>query len=206
MQGRSLQHQGITHLAAGCALLLAWSGSVAQDQAQDQKALRLIGQQTEMTVHTENGPLLVTRSKTPFSVTKGALQPLVPFAGVQPATEIEVLQALNDPGTMVIDMRDDDGPPQPTIPNAYNIPYADVEDRLDELGCVRRDRSRWDCAGAVKVIAFCYGHPCVQSPAGMARMVQVGFPVDKLSYYRGGMMAWQALGLTTVTGYRTPRQ
>lgn len=168
--------------------------------------LRLVGQQTQWIAQTDQGPVVVQRSLTPYSVAKGALQPLVPLPGVQPVTEIEVLQALNDPGTMLIDMRDEEGPPLPTIPNAFHIPYSEVEDRLDELGCVRVDKSRWDCNRAVKVITFCFGPMCVQSPAGIKRMVQAGFPVDKIAYYRGGMMAWQALGLTTVTVYRTPRQ
>jgi hypothetical protein len=45
---------------------------------------------------------------------------------------------------------------------------------------------------------------CVQSPAGIARIVHMGFPANKISYYRGGMMDWEALGLTTVKGYRPP--
>jgi len=28
-------------------------------------------------------------------------------------------------------------------------------------------------------------------------MVEAGFPATKISYYRGGMLAWTSLGLTT---------
>ena len=187
-------------------LLALLVGAGAAAWAQPAKPLRLIGNSTQLMVQTESGPLLVTRSPTPLTPSKGVLQALVPVPGVQPVTEIEVLQALNDPGVMLLDMRDEDGPPLPTIPNAYQMPYAEVEDRLDELGCTRQSDRRWDCAQALRVIAFCFGPMCVQSPAGMARMVQAGFPADKIGYYRGGMMDWQALGLTTVTGYRQPRR
>jgi hypothetical protein len=111
-----------------CVTLLALAGGVARPQ--ELKLLRLIGRDTAFTVQTESGPLVITRRKTPYSVDKGALQPLVPLPGVHPVTEIEVLQALNDPSTMVIDMRDEEGPPLLTIPNrtctTFRIPRSRI--------------------------------------------------------------------------------
>ncbi len=171
-------------------------------QAQDTGPLRITKQSHEFVVQTPDGPLVVTRAKRVGGLTKGFIQPLVPQPGVTPVTEIDVLHALNDPSTMVIDMRDDEEPLGPTIPNSYHIPYTELEDRLDELGCQPRGKSQWDCTNAFKIVAFCHGPMCVQSPAGIARIVHMGFPVNKISYYRGGMMDWEALGLTTVKGYR----
>lgn len=171
-------------------------------QAQDTGPLRITKQTREFVVQTPDGPLVVTRAKRAGGLTKGFIQPLVPQPGVTPVTEIDVLHALNDPSTMVIDMRDDEEPLGPTIPNSYHIPYTELEDRLDELGCQPRGKSQWDCTNAFKIVAFCHGPMCVQSPAGIARIVHMGFPVNKISYYRGGMMDWEALGLTTVKGYR----
>jgi hypothetical protein len=34
----------------------------------------------------------------------------------------------------------------------------------------------------------------------MAAMTRDGFPATKIYYYRGGMLDWDALGLTTVKG------
>jgi hypothetical protein len=34
----------------------------------------------------------------------------------------------------------------------------------------------------------------------------MGFPVRNIAYYRGGMMDWEALGLTTVTGNRPTKK
>lgn len=166
--------------------------------------LRLLSDRNAFVVRTPAGPLNITRSATACATDKGYLQPLIPLRGVRPVTEIEVLHALNDPSTMVIDMRGGDEPLDATIPNSFHIPYNDIEDRLDELGCTRKaDRPvRWNCAKAKKVIAFCYGPMCLQSPIGIRIMVQMGYPVNKISYYRGGMMDWEALGLTTVGGNR----
>ena len=177
----------------------AWGLSA---QAEGNQPLRITKQSHEFVVQTPDGPLVVTRAKRAGGMTKGFIQPLVPQPGVTPVTEIDVLHALNDPSTMVIDMRDDDEPLGPTIPNSYHIPYTELEDRLDELGCQPRGKSQWDCTNAFKIVAFCHGPMCVQSPAGIARIVHRGFPVNKISYYRGGMMDWEALGLTTVKGYR----
>ncbi|PJC18559.1 MAG: hypothetical protein CO065_08590, partial [Comamonadaceae bacterium CG_4_9_14_0_8_um_filter_57_21] len=63
-------------------------------------------------------------------------------------------------------------------------------------------KNRWDCAGAFKIVAFDYGPMCVQAPAGIANLLRMGYPVSKIYYYRGGMLDWEGLGLTTVVGNR----
>ncbi len=170
--------------------------------AGEPELLRLIGNDTKFILQTPSSPVTVTRSKTACAYPKGALQPLVPLPGVTPVTEIEVLHALNNPSVMVINMCDEEDPLKATIPNTFHIPYNEIEDRLDKLGCQRRADRSWDCSGAVSIIAFCYGPMCLQSPAGIKNMVHMGYPVDKIAYYRGGMMDWEALGLTTVKGSR----
>ncbi|MBA3057743.1 MAG: rhodanese-like domain-containing protein [Gammaproteobacteria bacterium] len=184
--------------------VLALAGAVWSlcAQAQDSAPLRITKQSHEFVVQTPNGPLVITRAKTACGFAKGFIQPFVPQPGVTPVTEIDVLHALNDPSTMVIDMRDEDAPLDATIPNSYHIPYNELEDRMAELGCQKRGKNQWDCTNAFKIVGFCHGPMCLQSPAGIASLVRMGFPVNKISYYRGGMMAWEGLGLTTVTGNR----
>jgi rhodanese-related sulfurtransferase len=114
-------------------------------------------------------------------------------------TEIEVIEALTDPEFLVIDMRTVEWRVKATIPGSIHIPYTEVAQRLDELGCSRGDAG-WDCAKALKFIGFCNGPVCPQSPMAMQAAVREGFPADKIYYYRGGMLDWQALGLTTVEG------
>ena len=83
-----------------------------------------------------------------------------------------------------------------TIPGSVNIAYDVIADRLDELGCTRAT-SGWRCENALNTVLYCNGPNCGQSPRAMAAMVEAGFPASKLSYYRGGMLAWTSLGLTT---------
>jgi len=183
-------------------LLLLSSVLLAPAWAAEPETLRLIGNDTQYIVQTPGGPVTITRSKTACAYPKGVLQPLVPMPGVTPVTEIEVLHALNNPSVMVIDMRDEDEPLKTTIPNSVHIPYNEIEDRLDTLGCGRRADKSWDCSRATDIIVFCNGPMCLQSPAGIKSMVHMGYPVSKISYYRGGMMDWEALGLTTVREVR----
>jgi rhodanese-related sulfurtransferase len=193
----------IDRCAIAVATLCVATVAFAADETQ---ALRIIGQDKQFVVQTPSGPITITRTLTACAPVKGFLQPLIPLPGVRPVAEIDVLHALNDPLTMVIDMRDEDAPLEATIPNSYHIPFNELEDRMDEMGCIRQGKRQWNCTGAAHIVAFCNGPVCPQSPAGIASMVRAGFPADKISYYRGGMMDWEALGLTTVRGNRPTRK
>ena len=60
--------------------------------------------------------------------------------------------------------------------------------------------SKWDFSLAKKVVIWCNGVWCGQSPRAIKGMLVLGYPADKIYYYRGGMQAWQSLGLTIVKG------
>jgi len=44
---------------------------------------------------------------------------------------------------------------------------------------------------------FCNGAWCGQSPANIHSLTRMGYPPSKIKWYRGGMQAWETLGLTT---------
>lgn len=167
--------------------------------AEEKKKLRIIGEETRFVVNTASGPLEITRVMTPCAKNEGWLQALIPEKGTHPVTEIEILQALNDKDALVVDMRVIDDRLKGTIPNSISMPYTEVSMRLNELGCSKA-ASKWDCSNAKKVYAFCNGPVCPQSPIAMSAMIRDGFPADKIYYYRGGMLDWEALGLTTIRG------
>lgn len=170
--------------------------------AEDDQPLRITRDSHEFVLQTPTRPLVVSRTKTACGAPLGFIQPLVPLPGVTPVNEIDVLNALNDPQTMVIDMRDEDDPLDATLPNSYHIPHNELEDHLDVLGCQQLPSKAWDCSHAIKIVAFDYGPMCVQSPAGIKSIVRMGYPVSKIFYYRGGLLDWEGLGLTTVSGNR----
>ena len=141
----------------------------------------------------------IKRVMTPCAKNKGFFQPFYPVKGVHTVTEAEMLKALNDKDSIVVDMRITEHYERGTIPTAINIPYGDIELHMDKFGCKEVDNN-WECSNAIKVYGFCNGPVCAQSPIAIKVMVKNGFPADKIYYYRGGMFAWSGLGLTTVPG------
>ncbi len=178
-------------------VLAAIAGVSSGVFAQEKELLRIIGEDKKFVVQTKKGPYEITRTMTPCAKNKGWLQPLIPVPGVHPVTEIEMLNAMNDQGAMIVDMREPEDRIKGTIPNSYHIPYTEVAGRLDELGCTKK-AGKWDCSAAKKVYAFCNGPVCPQSPTAITAMVREGFPVDRIYYYRGGMLDWDALGFPQV--------
>ena len=125
------------------------------------------------------------------------VQPMIPAEGVTPIGEQEVIAMLQDPDAMVVDSRVAKWYYDGTIPGAEHIPFTEVADRLDELGC-EIDFDGWICDGAKPVALFCNGPWCGQSPTAIRAMISVGYPADKIYYYRGGMQVWRMLGLTVI--------
>ena len=138
---------------------------------------------------------LTSRPCPPFCI-----QPMTPAEGVTTIGELEVLAALQDPDTLLIDGRIPSEFEAGTIPGAISMPYNQAEDRLGELGC-EIDFDGWICEGDLpKVVLFCNGPWCGQSPTAARNMIEAGFPAENISYYRGGMQNWNMLGLTVVPG------
>ena len=85
-----------------------------------------------------------------------------------------------------------------SIPGAINMPYTGMADQLDQLGC-ELDFDGFICEEVPEIALFCNGPWCGQSPTAIRRIIEAGYPAEKISYYRGGMQVWRMLGLT-VTG------
>jgi len=181
-------------------LLLLYTAVYADSKSKKIEYLGLFdSKQKSYIVGSGGDAIVITRTMTHCGKNKGWFQPLVPVKGITPITETEMLHALNDKDIVVVDMRTPDYYFDETIPTAINIPFGDIELRLNELGCKQKGEN-WDCSKAVTVYGFCNGPVCPQSPIAMKAMVRNGYPVEKIYYYRGGMLDWDALGLTTVKG------
>lgn len=195
-----------TRLAVIACLPLALAGPLAAEP------VGITPDKMSVTVQTETGPVGISRIQDNAHRIAGdwamtsrpcpgfCIQPMVPAPGVTPIGELELLDFLQDPEVVVIDGRVRPDFEGGAIPGAVNVPYTEAADRLDELGC-EPDFEGFDCTGpGVKTVAlYCNGPWCGQSPTAARRMIEAGFPAEKIHYYRGGMQAWRMLGLT-VTG------
>lgn len=187
-----------------CLALMAGTAS-AQDVA-------ITPDMPMVAVETDNGVVEIKRiqdtenrisgkwAKTSRSCPNFCVQPIIPAPGVTPIGELELLEFLKDPDVVVVDGRVERDFATGAIPGAVNVPYTQAADRLHELGC-EPDFDGFICDGEdVKSVAlYCNGPWCAQSPTAARRMIEAGFPAEKIHYYRPGMQGWRMLGLT-VTG------
>lgn len=163
-----------------------------------------------VTVQTSNGPVEIMRNqdtdatidpkyaKTSRKCPPFCIQPMQVAPGVTTVGEVELLEFAKAGGKL-IDGRTLEWHLDGTIPGAINMPYTQMAGRLGEIGCTG-SVGKWDCSKAEKVLLFCNGPWCGQSPMAIKAMLREGYPADKILYYRGGMQAWHTLGLTVVEG------
>ena len=69
-------------------------------------------------------------------------------------------------------------------------------DLKDLLGIEKKPNPFWDFSNAKELLLWCNGMWCGQSPRAIQGLLKLGYPAEKLHYYRDGMQAWQLLGLT----------
>ena len=159
--------------------------------------------------HTINPDFAKTSRKCPpFCIQPGELAP-----GVATIGELEVIQYLKkvsdgDTSVMVVDSRTPDWVAKGTIPGAVNIPWdklnighsdpITVQDILEKQFGVRNQDGFNMFDNAKTVVMFCNGQWCGQSPTNIRGLLKIGYPADRIKWYRGGMQEWEGLGLTTV--------
>jgi rhodanese-related sulfurtransferase len=119
-----------------------------------------------------------------------------------------------DPSILVIDSRSEEWVARGTIPGALNIPYTKLAPDTAtpeqiaallqlEFGAARAD-GLWDFENVKTLVFFCNGAWCGQSPTNIKALLNLGYPAHRIKWYRGGMQAWEELGLTTVVPRSAP--
>lgn len=130
---------------------------------------------------------------------------------------------------ILVDARTPDWYTKRTIPGAVNIPWtilAEADPKNPEFiallntmevsgnrsganlmdsikswfGSDKVNTSEWDFSRAKTLLLFCNGAWCDQSPRAIKGLLKIGYPPEKLRYYRGGMNSWEMFGLTTIPG------
>jgi len=107
---------------------------------------------------------------------------------------------------LLVDSRTVDWFLDQTIPSAVNLPFIhlnkgqypdDFLDALDIIG-VEVTKDGYDFSNAKELLLFCNGVWCGQSPLSMKNLIAIGYPEEKLKWYRGGIQSWLTLGLPTI--------
>jgi len=149
----------------------------------------------------------IARACPPFCI-----QPMRLPDGVETIAEIEMLAYLQrladgDESLLIIDSRGPRSANKGTIPGAINIHYkrlslrttddAEIADMLENQFGARRNGELWNFRHAKTLVMFCNGAWCGQSPTNIRGLMRFGYPPSKIKWYRGGMQAWETIGLTT---------
>ena len=143
---------------------------------------------------------LTSRPSPPFFIEPFSVNDKVETYG-----ELEVLDFLAKKKGLFIDARLENWYAKSAIPSAVNIPCKlflseskEREQILKDLGGAYNKDGSWDFSQAKTILLYCNGAWCGQSPTAIRALMDIGYPANKLKYYRGGMQAWQLLGLTTI--------
>lgn len=126
------------------------------------------------------------------------------YGELEVITFIQEMQA--DPSMLFIDTRDEEWYGYRTIPGADNIHYIyitmpkvfekEYKDTLKKFGIVRKGKT-FDFSNAKTLLLFCNGAWCSQSPKMVKALLALGYPPEKIKWYRGGMDDWLGLSMTT---------
>lgn len=148
---------------------------------------------------------LTSRPSPPFFI-----EPFSVSNGVETYGELEVLDFISKKKGIFIDARLANWYERSAIPGAVNIPFkhflsdADEQEQiLKDLGGAYDKSGEWDFSKAKTILLYCNGAWCGQSPTAINALIEIGYPESKMKYYRGGMQAWQLLGLTTIVPKET---
>jgi len=148
-------------------------------------------------------------AKTSRPCPEFCVHPMRVAPGVETLGELELMdfmtREVREGQGLVIDARLAEFHRIETIPTSVNIPFTVIKadnpqiDRiLQALGARPRGAGQWDFAQARTLALWCNGPWCDQSSRAIKALLRLGYPPDKLKYYRGGMQAWKLMGLTTV--------
>ena len=143
----------------------------------------------------------------PFCTKPFQIAPKVKVVG-----ELELINFLNkksQKGTgVLIDGRLPQWHAKATIPSAVNLPFPVFDNKIDAtivkrllllLGADNKGHNQWDFTTAKELLVFGNGIWGIQSTKTIKNLLALGYPAEKIYWYRGGLQDWLQVGLTTVS-------
>jgi len=147
--------------------------------------------------------------KKTFITSAGKLSPMKIHEDIETFGELEVLEFLedmqDDPQMLFVDSRKTQWYESVTIPSAINIPFIYFTERDKwsnekkaalKLFGVKGEKAPYDFTNVKTVLFFCNGIWCRQSPQMIEALLELGYPPQKIKWYRGGLQSWLSVGMT----------
>jgi rhodanese-related sulfurtransferase len=138
------------------------------------------------------------------------ISPMQIHKDIETYGEIEVLAFIDDmqydDKMLFIDARGEEWYEYRTIPGAINIHYVYMKSPeifeeeykafLKKLS-IKGKKKPYDFSQAKTILLFGNGAWCSQSPIMIKTLLALGYPPEKIRWYRGGMDNWLGLSMTT---------
>jgi len=155
-------------------------------------------------------PAVPKACKKMFVTSVGQIQPMQLHPDIETYGEMEVMRFIKEmqkrDDMLLIDTRMEAWYRYRTIPGAVNISHLDISQpdlfpkafrkALKTLG-VRQKNGIYDFSKAKTIVLFCNGAWCGQSPGMIKHLIKLGYPPQKIKWYRGGMHDWLTLSMTS---------
>jgi rhodanese-related sulfurtransferase len=144
---------------------------------------------------------------------RGKIAPMKVAEGIETVGELEVInyikEAEKSEDIILVDARTEDWYESIHIPTALNVPFMLFKDRENaietlnlEFNVEKKKDGTLDFSKAKTVVVYCNGAWCLQSIQlirdAKYSLLNLGYPKEKIKYYRGGMQSWVTFGLTTI--------
>ena len=136
------------------------------------------------------------------------IQPIKMHKDIQTIGEVELLHFMknkgNDKKGILVDLRPKRVYKRESIPSAINIPAKTKDNKvkmkkiLKVLGAKINADGTLDTSKAMDMAFYCNGLWCDKAPEFIKAFLKLGYPAEKMLYYRGGFQMWKILGFTTV--------
>ncbi len=167
----------------------------------------------------QNNKLVNSFAKTSRPCPPFCIQPITIAPEVKTIGELELLHFMQNDiknGTgLLIDARMPEWYEKSTIPGSINIPFTVLTAQLDSpytvkiltlLGAkkiahteTKKSPLTLNFDQTKSLALYCNGIWCSQATNAIKSLLSVGYPPEKLLWYRGGMQAWLSLGFNTYT-------
>ena len=202
------RHIGVACLVACVTATSAIAQDVRITQDIDKVSVNLNGSNVVIERNQNQAMRLSSEfTKTSRPCPPFCIQPMSLAPGVKTFGELEVISFLQGEvqggSGLLIDTRLPEWFDKGSIPGAVNLPFSTLEadnpfrdEILRALGA-SDGTGAWDFSNAFALTLFCNGPWCAQTAVAVNALLAVGYPPEKLNFYRGGMQNWLLLGLTT---------
>ena len=194
----------------GIALMVVGSQAEAVD-------VKITEELTSITAKHKGSDIIIKRIQNPNSKLNSAftetskecppycIQPMN-ISNVQTLGELEVLEFIKEmkdsDGLLLIDARTREWHKKGTIPSSINLPFTMLQKNgryinkiLALLGGSKAGDS-WNFDNAQTLLIYSNGAWDEQATLAIKNLLEIGYPANKLKYYRGGMQMWNLVGLT----------